>query len=106
MDWFGITDKPEITGLPPSVARPEGDNVTLSCNAEGNPVPTISWIRSGSHIDTSGNSSRIRFSEDKKQLTITNVNRTDSGEYRCVANNSLGKTSSSSKLDALCTYNI
>jgi len=78
--------------------------VTLSCNATGNPEPTISWNRDGSPVDTSG---RINFSDDKKQLTITNVSRTDSGEYRCVASNSLGNaTSNAATLDVQCKYLI
>jgi len=67
--------------------------VTLSCDAVGNPVPAISWTRDGSPVDTDDNP-RMRFSADNKQLTITNVRRTDSGEYRCVANNSLGNATS------------
>ncbi len=78
--------------------------MNLSCNADGNPEPTISWTRNGSPIDTSDNSG-ISFSDDNKQLTITNVNRTDSGEYRCVANNKLGNdTSSAATLDIQCKY--
>ena len=82
----------------------EGGNLTLSCNATGNPVPTISWTRDGSPVDTSG---RISISADKKQLTITNVHRTDSGEYRCVASNELGNdTSNVATLDVQCKYSI
>ncbi|XP_078354372.1 roundabout homolog 1-like [Oculina patagonica] len=90
---------PEIIVHPEAQANTEGVNVTLSCIADGNPVPTKSWTRNGFPMNTLGNS-RIRFSADKKQLTITNVNRTDSGEYRCVANNSLGNdTSNTATLD-------
>ena len=105
-DCFVITDQPEITAHPGSVAKTEGDNLTLSCNATANPLPTISWTRGGSPVNTTNNS-RISFSEDNKQLTITNVNRTDSGEYQCVANNSLGNdTSNVATLDVQCKYSI
>ena len=78
----------------------EGGNLTLSCNATGNPVPTISWTRDGSPVDTSG---RISFSENKKELTITDVSRTDSGEYRCVATNRVGNdTSNAATLNVQC----
>ena len=104
MDYFIITDKPEITVHPRSEAKTEGENLILSCDAEGVPAPTISWTRNGSLVDTSDNS-RISFSADRKQLAITNVNRTDSGEYRCVANNSLGNdTSNPATLDVQCKY--
>ena len=71
--------------------------MVLSCDADGKPSPTLSWTRNGSPITTSDNSS-ISISEDSKQLTITNVRRTDSGEYQCVANNSLGNASSNAAL--------
>jgi len=100
-----VTDKPEITAHPLTETKTEGDNVTFSCDAVGNPVPTISWTRNGSPVDTSDNFSRIGFSVDKKELTITSVSRTDSGEYRCVAENSVGnETSNAVKLDVQRKY--
>ena len=76
--------------------------MTLSCDATGNPVPTISWTKDGSPLS---NNSRISLSADNKQLTITNVSRTDSGEYRCVASNSVGnETSNAGKLDVQCKW--
>ena len=97
-----VTDQPEITAHPRSDAETEGNNVTLSCNATGNPVPTISWIMYGSPVNTTINT-RISFSEDNKQLTIADVNRTDSGEYQCVASNFLGNaTSNDATLDIQC----
>jgi len=76
--------------------------VFFSCDADGNPVPIMSWTRNGSPIETINNS-RINFSADNKQLTITNVRRTDSGEYGCVASNILGNTTSkAASLDVKC----
>ena len=78
--------------------------MTLSCNATGNPAPTISWFINGFSIDTGNNNSRIGFSVNQKQLTITNLRRTDRGKYRCTANNSLGNaTSDVATLDVQCT---
>ena len=76
--------------------------MTLSCNTTGNPVAKISWTRNGTAVNSSG---RISFSADNKQLTIMNVSRTDSGEYRCVAENSVGnETSNVATLDVQCKY--
>ena len=74
--------------------------MNLSCDASGNPVPTFSWTKDGSAV----NSPTISLSSDNKQLTITNVSRGDSGEYRCVANNSIGAavTSDAATLDVQC----
>ena len=68
--------------------------MALSCNASGNPTPKFSWTKNGSPINTTDNA-RISLSAGNKQLNITNVNRLDSGEYRCVANNSVGAVNSS-----------
>ena len=95
-----FSDHPEITARPQVKTTTEGDNVTLSCNTTGNPVPTILWTINGSPVDTRDNP-RISFS--RQQLIITNVSRTDSAEYRCAASNSLGNdTSDTTSLDVQC----
>lgn len=85
-----LTDPPEFTPHSQDASKSEGDNVTLSCNATGNPAPTISWFINGFAVDTSINNSRISFSGNQKHLTITNLSRTDGGKYRCKANNRVG----------------
>ena len=99
MFYFLITVAPNITTHPQNATVTEGENVTLSCDASGNPTPTISWTKDGSAV----NSPRVSLSPDYKQLTITNVNKADSGQYRCVANNSNGTvTSNAATLDIRC----
>ena len=84
-------DQPDITSTD---TRPvEGTAMTLYCNSSGEQEPTISWTMNGSPLDTDSNSG-ISFTNDNKHLTIENVSRTDSGEYQCVATNSLGNVSS------------
>ena len=94
---------PLITTQPQGGPVTEGDNVTLSCNASGNPVPTITWTRNGSVLTSSV--PRISFGAESRELTITTINKADSGEYRCVANNSEGNvTSNAATLDVQCKY--
>ena len=100
---FLIIVAPQIATQPQGGPVIEGHNVTLFCNASGNPVPTITWTRNGSVLTSSV--PRIRFEEESKELTITSINRADSGEYRCVANNSEGNvTSDAATLDVQCEY--
>ena len=75
----------------------EGTAVKISCIVNGQPTPTVSWTMNGSPLNTSGNS-RIFLRNDDKQLNIMNLNRTDSGEYRCVARNSRGNISSNASV--------
>ena len=76
--------------------------MTLNCAASGKPDPTISWTVNGSPLHASGNSG-ISFRNGKKELTMMNLNKTDSGEYQCVAHNILGNISSNaSTLSVQC----
>ena len=99
---FKIADKPEITSNPKSVEIKEGGNVTFSCNYTANPLPITSWTKDESPIT---NDSRTSYSVVNKVLTIMNVNRKDSGEYRCVASNKLGNdTSEAAELNVKCEF--
>ena len=82
-----------------------GDNVTLFCNATGNPEPSISWTIDGLTVNTTLHP-RIILTSDNKQLTVRNVSRTVfSHEYRCQANNSVGTiTSDAASLNVQCEY--
>ena len=71
----------------------EGGEVTIFCNATGNPEPRISWTSNGNSVDTR-NSSRVDLFYQGRQLTIKNVSKTDSAVYRCEAENSLGNAKS------------
>ena len=94
---------PQITTHPQNKTVTEGNNITLSCNASGDPEPTISWFRGGSVLTR--DDARIFLGADSKQLTITSIKRNNTGEYRCVANNSAGNaTSDAAKLNVQCKY--
>ena len=100
---FLIIVAPQIATQPQGGPVIEGQNVNLFCNASGNPVATITWTRNGSVITSSV--ARISFGAESRELTITSINRADSGEYRCVANNSEGNTTSdAATLDVQCEY--
>ena len=81
-----------------SATRKEGENVTFTCDADGNPTPSLSWIKDGLVVIAN---SRITVSSNK--LTITNVTSADQGQYFCNATNDLGNVlPTAAILNVLC----
>lgn len=52
--------------------------MTLKCLAEGNPIPSITWIRL---VDNS-----------IVTMPLANIRRQDAGTYRCIADNGVGSS--------------
>ena len=97
-----IINAPEFLKNPNSQTTNEGSNVTFSCVASGVPEPSLSRTINGTTINPTANP-RIGSTADGQQLTVTNVKRTDSGEYRCVASNNVTTvTCNAAKLTVQC----
>ena len=64
----------------------QGVDITLQCQAEGNPQPTITWQRDGQPLDSNGHYT-VR---DDGALVISSPQHTDSGGYVCLATNVMG----------------
>ena len=79
-------EKPKfVTKLQKVITRPESSNLSLFCEAEGNPKPSISWRFGSQKIDS-------RYSYPVKgALSISNIKKTDEGNVECLAENILGK---------------
>ncbi|XP_034522210.1 neuronal cell adhesion molecule isoform X25 [Ailuropoda melanoleuca] len=81
---------------PPTFLTPEGNashkeelrgNVlSLECIAEGLPTPIIYWIKEDGTLPIN----RTFYKNFKKTLQIIQVSEADSGNYQCIAKNSLG----------------
>ncbi|XP_043504363.1 fasciclin-2 [Polistes fuscatus] len=67
----------------------EGENQKIECKAKGKPPPRFSWIQSLTKQNLSS-TDRFTVNPDTGDLTITNVNREDAGEYECTATNAAG----------------
>ena len=56
----------------------EGDNVTCVCRGEGgNPPANVTWFKDDVQIGET--------EKEEQKLTFSNVSRTESGTYKCVA---------------------
>ena len=62
----------------------ENQNVTIACNATGQPQPSVTWFKALSNLPKS----RTRLTN--KRLIIFNVKKKDRGTYICKADNILG----------------
>ena len=76
---------PNITLNPLSKADIEvGQNLTLTCNASGDPLPNITWTKAG----------QSQFSVSGYDLSFADVQSKDVGSYRCRAYNGYGEDAS------------
>ncbi|KAF5402508.1 hypothetical protein PHET_03792 [Paragonimus heterotremus] len=88
---------PKIQPLDDLLLKP-GSKLTVTCSASGRPSPELVWVKNGKSlnlVDKSVSIEMIKVSEDNVEsvLEISNLIRIDSGEYKCLATNPLGKAS-------------
>ena len=80
----------------------EGESVSFSCQATGEPVPTISWyfnntvLANGAKYSISATS--VNTTTISSTLTIMSVDSSDVGTYTCNATNVLSNDTSSGVL--------
>ena len=87
---------PSVT-LAPTTTITSGSNVTLNCNAAGNPQPFVHWFQNTAQLSSGG---RFIVASDGS-LTISNVALRDAGNYSCMATNTLGSASATTVLAVL-----
>uniref|UniRef100_A0A665W4J1 Roundabout, axon guidance receptor, homolog 2 (Drosophila) n=1 Tax=Echeneis naucrates TaxID=173247 RepID=A0A665W4J1_ECHNA len=93
-----------LTDRPPPIIRQGPSNQTLGvdsvallkCQASGEPIPSISWLKDG--ISLLVKDPRMSLQE-LGSLQIKNIKLSDSGIYTCVATSSSGETSWSAFLE-------
>ena len=73
----------------------EGVAYTLSCEATGDPMPNVTWIKVSNNQRTHGNI-----------LKFTNIDRNYTGDYKCEANNRCGMEAESETINVSCKYYI
>ncbi|XP_045139517.1 neural cell adhesion molecule 1 [Echinops telfairi] len=88
-----------IVNVPPTVQARQSvvnatanlsQSVTLVCDAEGFPEPTMSWTKDGEQIEEEEDE-KYFFSDDSSELTIREVVKDDEAEYVCIAENKAGE---------------
>ncbi|KAM7442277.1 Protein turtle B [Porites harrisoni] len=102
----GLNDNVQlIVFVPPRITtEPEresevrvGKNLTLTCNASGDPLPEVTWRKEGL-------TPRL-FNVTGPVLVLVNVTREDVGSYKCTAKNKVGEVSHLAAVNVECTEN-
>jgi len=73
-----------------SVTAVKGSRVELPCVASAFPLPQYSWAKEGAGLAVADNQKMSRFGGN---LVLEDISLDSSGEYTCVAENSLGRRS-------------
>ncbi|VDN12239.1 unnamed protein product [Dibothriocephalus latus] len=82
-----IDSKPVLVKSPQNQTARLGEIVTMECQAEGHPIPTIRWFHDNSSVRLGGSHSLIR----NGSLRIVGVTEKEEGIYHCVASSSQGE---------------
>uniref|UniRef100_A0A674P7E8 Immunoglobulin superfamily member 9B n=1 Tax=Takifugu rubripes TaxID=31033 RepID=A0A674P7E8_TAKRU len=94
--WVHLTVNapPSFTATPPQyVEAKEGGSTLLSCSAQGNPKPMISWLREGEELVTNA-----KYTVHDGSLTILGITRDDRGAYTCRAYSDQGEVLHTTRL--------
>ena len=78
---------PSVLSSPASVNSTIGSTVLLTCEGQGGPNNSLSWMRQGMEIATTSS------------LTVAVNSSTDGGEYACVISNAAGSDNSTSEIN-------
>uniref|UniRef100_A0A3B4A7B0 Ig-like domain-containing protein n=1 Tax=Periophthalmus magnuspinnatus TaxID=409849 RepID=A0A3B4A7B0_9GOBI len=82
----------------------EGERLYLKCEAAGSPSPGFRWYKDGHELQK-GRDLKIKTNKKNSKLQISRVRVEDSGNYTCVAENSLGQENATSFISVhLCEY--
>ncbi|XP_062450606.1 neural cell adhesion molecule 1 isoform X4 [Rhea pennata] len=89
-----------IVNVPPSVRARQStmnatanlsQSVTLACDADGFPEPTMTWTKDGEPIEQEDDEEKYSFNSDGSELVIKKVDKSDEAEYICIAENKAGE---------------
>lgn len=95
-----------ISGLQPSYTFKEGlDDLVLSVNVDGSPIPIVTWLKDGAPIDTTDPRVTITNEDGKSTLRVKGVDPKDKGRYSVAIKNPNGQAEVSTNVSVKRTFN-
>ncbi|XP_054858850.1 immunoglobulin superfamily DCC subclass member 4 isoform X2 [Eublepharis macularius] len=85
---------PSISQAPETISRTRASTARFVCKAEGEPTPSIHWMKNGEPLLSNG---RVK-AQSSGTLVINQIGLDDSGYYQCVAKNHLGTACATARL--------
>ncbi|XP_065055821.1 hemicentin-1-like isoform X1 [Rhopilema esculentum] len=86
-----MTDDIKVNPRKSALVANETQNITLTCDVSGCPLPTTQWQKNGNPLNRFGSS-----------LKLSSVGKSDSGQYSCHAEN--GYTNASTQIQVTVNY--
>lgn len=100
MFFSGPTDVlPSVISGPFNQSIDQGTDVDFFCEVDGSPEPSASWFYNNDILPLQ-NTSAVVITQSglTSRLSITNVNISDQGMYKCVATSNIGTASEEAEL--------
>jgi hemicentin len=91
---------PSFITIPVDINLLVESNIVLNCSVFANPAAKLTWYKDGIQIENASNS-RISISSDGIQLTISDIQEKDAGNYTCIAENYVNFISASRYLTVI-----
>ncbi|XP_035240314.1 neural cell adhesion molecule 1b isoform X16 [Anguilla anguilla] len=66
-----------------------GQSVTLACDVDGYPEPTVTWARDNVILESGD---KYSFNDGGSKMTIKDAQKVDEGDYVCIAKNKAGSS--------------
>ncbi|KAJ8247871.1 hypothetical protein GJAV_G00251520 [Gymnothorax javanicus] len=90
---LAVLAPPSLVEWPESLTRPRAGTARFVCQAEGVPLPHITWLKNGEEVHSNG---RIKMYNSK--LVINQIIPEDDAIYQCLAENVQGSVLSTARL--------
>ncbi|XP_032290596.1 peroxidasin [Drosophila virilis] len=88
-----VKDLPEILMAPQNQTIKLGKAFVLECDADGNPLPSITWQFNGQPLASDGASADLLLENENTELVVSVAKQQHAGVYRCTASNENGEVS-------------